>query len=81
MLISIFIALIISLIFIYLFIGNVIYVWLETNTFWNRVAFRQRNGEKFDIEYSFHISNIVMIGFVFAIPTMLWCVIKLATII
>lgn len=73
------IVLIVSLIIQYMFIINLIQVWLEMSCFWGRVAFRQRTGDKFDIEYSFKIKTILIAGFVCSIPGLLWSIIKLAT--
>lgn len=66
---------------IYLFILKAVILWLDVTTFWNRVAFRQRRGDNFSIEYSFTMGKWYVVGFVAAVPAMLWSVIKLAALL
>jgi hypothetical protein len=73
------IVLIVSLIIQYMFICDIFHKWIDMSCFWGRVAFRQRNGETFNIEYKFTIKTILIAGFVCSIPGMLWSIIKLAT--
>lgn len=72
------IVLILCLIIQYMFICEVIQKWLEMSCFWGRVAFRQRKGDEFDIEYKFTIKTVLIAGVVCSVPGMLWSIIKLA---
>lgn len=74
------VALIVSIFLVYLFIVRVINLWLDVMTFWNRVAYRQRNGDKFDIEYSFTFGTFTIVAGICGFAGLLWSVIKLAMI-
>jgi hypothetical protein len=72
------IVLVVSLFIIYMFILNLMQLWLNMTCFWGRVMYRKLDKQEFDIEYSFKISTTLVAGTVCAIAGLLWSVIKLA---